>query len=111
MRPTFDFRLDYRPVLGLSRFDERVVGPGTALYARAATGGVRLVGASALFRPVPATRFDDLGAAVGLAPGRYARDAKVAHGAPSCLPAGRSLLRFGAWATERPARGVPLDDP
>ncbi len=56
VRPAFDFMLDYRPIFGLAFFDERIVGPGTTLDARAATGGDTLVVAGALFRPVPAAR-------------------------------------------------------
>ena len=56
VRPAFDFMLDYRPVFGLSFFDERILGPRTTLDARAETGGERLVVAGALLRPVPSGR-------------------------------------------------------
>jgi hypothetical protein len=56
VRLAFDFALDYQPMLGFSFFDERIVGPHTALYLKAEAGPGELVVASALMRPLPATR-------------------------------------------------------
>lgn len=53
LRLALDFSLDLRPMAGLSFFDDRVLGPGTALHMKAEAGGADLVVAEVAFRPSP----------------------------------------------------------
>ncbi len=101
VRPAFDFMLDYRPVLGLSFFDDRIAGPHTSLNASVETGGVQLVVADALLRPVPSGR----AATVEVESAYTLRDDQVFRAIPSIGgdrgPSRFLLNAFDLWVRPR----------
>jgi outer membrane protein assembly factor BamA len=96
VRLALDFALDYQPMFGLSFFDERAFGAGTAVYAKAETGGPDLVVASALAKPLRAGRR----VALDVEAAYLRRDDQIFRAIPSLRTIDRGNARFAQHSAD-----------